>query len=61
MEFPSTPPDRSDRVEGVGLGLSLSREIFRAHGGDMLFEPAGEPLTVFVASLPATREGPSAK
>lgn len=45
---------RSHRVEGVGLGLSLSREIFRAHGGDLALAPEEEALTVFTAWLPAT-------
>ncbi len=59
--FYRADPSHSDRVDGVGLGLSLSREILRAHGGDLLLAPAGESLTVFVASLPATPEGSSAK
>ena len=31
-------PARNSRVEGSGLGLSLSREIARAHGGDLTLE-----------------------
>lgn len=41
-----------DRASGVGLGLSLSREILRAHGGDLVLQPAAEDWTEFVASLP---------
>jgi len=48
---------RNGGAEGVGLGLSLCREIFRAHGGDLELEPEGGPLTVFTAWLPATRAG----
>jgi hypothetical protein len=29
--------------------LSLSREILRAHAGDLKLDPAAEPLTAFVA------------
>ena len=46
----------SGHVEGIGLGLSLCREILRAHGGDLELGAADEPLTVFVAWLPAMRE-----
>jgi signal transduction histidine kinase len=40
-------------VEGTGLGLSLSREIVRAHGGDLRLEdgPAGQVR--FTVTLPA--------
>jgi len=34
-------PSRNRRVDGSGLGLSLAREISRAHGGDLTVE-AGE-------------------
>ncbi|MEI6780963.1 MAG: ATP-binding protein [Verrucomicrobiota bacterium] len=51
---------RSRGVEGVGLGLSLCREILRAHGGDLELDLAGEPLTVFAAWLPATCESSAA-
>lgn len=39
---------------GVGLGLSLSREIIRAHGGDLALCPprADGGWTEFVATLP---------
>lgn len=45
-------PARSREKEGVGLGLSLAREILRAHGGDLVFDPTAEPLTAFLATLP---------
>jgi signal transduction histidine kinase len=42
-------------VDGVGLGLSLSREIARAHGGDLTLEAAEDGVTTFLLSLPALR------
>lgn len=50
-----TPEDRS----GTGLGLSVARDLVRAHGGDVAIEdstlPAGRPGTIggaFVITLP---------
>ncbi len=39
------------KVEGFGLGLSLSREIARAHGGDLKLEPVSQ-LVTFTLTLP---------
>ena len=58
--FYRADPSRSGRVDGVGLGLSLSREILRAHGGDLVLDPAGGPWTVFVAWLSAADQRSSA-
>ena len=43
---------RSSRKGGVGLGLSLSREIVRAHGGELFLEKSDPAQTVFVLELP---------
>lgn len=43
---------RDRAVEGVGLGLSLAREIVRAHGGELALVASGEDATTFVLSLP---------
>ncbi len=44
---------RSRKIEGAGLGLSLAREIARAHGGDLMLVQSNELGTVFELSLPA--------
>lgn len=41
----------SRQIEGVGLGLSVSREIARAHGGDITFTAQGGVVR-FVLRLP---------
>ncbi len=43
---------RSARVAGTGLGLSLAREIIRAHGGELNVVKTSEDWTEFAASLP---------
>lgn len=43
--------DRSGPA-GVGLGLSLSREILRAHDGELTLDPPGNDWTVFRATIP---------
>jgi heavy metal sensor kinase len=49
----SRPP-----VDGIGLGLSLAREIFRAHGGELSLKEAGPGWTCFAATLhPGPRSG----
>jgi len=48
-------PSRNRRVDGSGLGLSLAREISRAHGGDLIVE-TGETREGWIAfrlTLPA--------
>ena len=43
---------RSRQVDGAGLGLSLAREIARAHRGDLFLDTTGDSLTSFVLVLP---------
>ncbi len=43
-------------AQGHGLGLSIARELARAHGGDLTLDPSEEGWTVFVARLPAARQ-----
>ncbi len=40
-------------VDGIGLGLSLAREIIRAHGGELTLQESRPGWTVFAATLPA--------
>ena len=49
-------PSRSRRVDGSGLGLSLAREIARAHNGDLAVDAAEtrEGWLAFRLRLPAT-------
>lgn len=45
-------PARTRKVEGTGLGLSLSREIARAHRGDLTLDATAPGETAFSLSLP---------
>lgn len=42
----------SRRIDGVGLGLSLSREIIRAHQGELVLESSANGWTVFRLNIP---------
>ncbi|GAP98279.1 sensor histidine kinase [Leptolyngbya sp. NIES-2104] len=46
-------PARTRKVEGIGLGLSLTREIVRAHQGDLRLDEAKSGQTAFILTLPA--------
>jgi signal transduction histidine kinase len=43
---------RTRATEGVGLGLSLAREIARAHGGELALDRSDASGTTFVLTLP---------
>ena len=45
-------PARNRHVEGLGLGLSLSREIVYAHGGNLTLDPTPAGQTAFTLTLP---------
>ena len=51
--FYRADPSRNREIEGAGLGLSLAREIARAHGGELALERSDEVATIFVLTLPA--------
>jgi|MDTC01.1.fsa_nt_gb signal transduction histidine kinase len=52
QRFYRVEDSRSHRTEGSGLGLSLSLEIVRAHGGELTLFSSTDKETVFVVKLP---------
>ncbi|MBN2508054.1 MAG: HAMP domain-containing protein [Verrucomicrobia bacterium] len=48
--------DRAGHREGLGLGLSLAREILHAHRGDLVLEESRPGRTVFRVTLPRATE-----
>ncbi|BAY45114.1 integral membrane sensor signal transduction histidine kinase [Scytonema sp. HK-05] len=48
---------RTRKVEGIGLGLSLAREIARAHRGDLTLDSTSNGQTAFTLTLPITKKG----
>jgi heavy metal sensor kinase len=53
--FYRVDPSRSRQTEGAGLGLSLAREIARAHGGDLTLLQSNDRSTRFSLTLPRQR------
>jgi heavy metal sensor kinase len=47
---------RARQAEGLGLGLSLAREIVRAHRGDLVLQESRPGHTVFLLSLPLAQQ-----
>lgn len=47
-------PSRNRKTEGVGLGLSLAREIARAHRGDLAIEGPRDGWVTFTLTIPGT-------
>jgi heavy metal sensor kinase len=45
-------PARNRQSEGTGLGLSLAREIARAHGGELALEPSAADVVCVRLQLP---------
>ena len=52
-------PAHSRDVDGLGLGLSLAREIVRSHGGKLWLADAPEGWVMFVMELPLVKASPS--
>ncbi|WP_313941651.1 MULTISPECIES: ATP-binding protein [Calothrix] len=50
-------PARTRQVEGIGLGLSLAREIARAHHGDLTVNSTFPGQTAFTLTLPIGTRG----
>jgi K+-sensing histidine kinase KdpD len=42
----------SSGIQGFGLGLTIARQIARAHGGDVVYEPREGGGSCFVLRLP---------
>jgi signal transduction histidine kinase len=43
-------------IQGSGLGLTLARQIARAHGGDVIYEPRPKGGSCFTLSVPLAKE-----
>ena len=49
-------PDFTSKVSGTGLGLAVARQIFRAHGGEIIANPNVDAGAEFVVTLPRNLE-----
>ncbi len=49
-------PLYTTKMRGIGLGLSVSRTLARANGGDLVIARSGPDGTTFRLELPTTRE-----
>jgi two-component system NtrC family sensor kinase len=69
---PGIPEDQRDKVfdiffttkpvgKGTGMGLSISQNIIKIHGGNLYFECPPEGGTIFIIELPAVQTGASAE
>jgi heavy metal sensor kinase len=50
--FYRVQPSAGSPADGIGLGLSLAREIIRAHGGELVLQENSGNWTVFQMQLP---------
>ncbi|MCE5228222.1 HAMP domain-containing histidine kinase [bacterium] len=50
--FHRADKSRARRIDGVGLGLSLSREIVAAHRGKLILDELVDSMTTFTMNLP---------
>jgi len=48
-------PAHTQGISGSGLGLSLAREIARAHGGDLTLEPSDSEVVTMRLWLPIVK------
>lgn len=55
-EFYRAHDSLSSGIQGSGLGLTLARQIARAHGGDVIYEPREGGGSCFVLRLPLKME-----
>lgn len=56
--FVTHPVPNSAKGFGFGLGLALSREVARAHGGELLLDPTATPGATFHLWLPLGNDDP---